>query len=487
MNTDNTNNNKDLSTDIVVVGGGSAGLAASIAAAERGIKDIILLEARPVLGGNSVFPGGIIGTGTQLQNRLGVDAQSDDVYRMAMQYAHWKPNAKLVRTLINNSGDNIRWLEQKGITFDRLGPHYYNQVPNVFHIASGSEKTGAAVVKALTRNCQELGVRILFNSTAKKLLTDTQGRVTGVIAANKEGKLTISAGSVILATGGFAGNKELLKKLDPLYNADEVTIIGMPHRGDGLLMALEIGAVTDGHVTLEMAGPSVPASMRLSLIAERPNTIWVNVRGERFADESLPNAMEVANIIYRQPRKISYSLLDEEIMNCIIRDTLTPWQAMRMDENTFKKGLAEDIRLHAEKGNIKTSSSWDDIGDWIGADPEVVKRTIREYNTYCKQGYDELFLKDRRYLTALRTPPYYAIRCGVGIATTHGGIKVNPRMEALDSKDKPIPGLYAAGCEIAGTDADTYNIFVSGHSFGFALGSGRIAGDEAARHLLENI
>jgi fumarate reductase flavoprotein subunit len=94
-------------------------------------------------------------------------------------------------------------------------------------------------------------------------------------------------------------------------------------------------------------------------------------------------------------------------------------------------------------------------------------------------------MKDRAYLMPLRTPPYYAIKCGLGLVTTHGGVKINHQMEVLNLQDTPIRGLYAAGVETGGTDADTYNVFLSGHSFGFTINSGRIAGENAARYVLD--
>jgi fumarate reductase flavoprotein subunit len=194
--------------------------------------------------------------------------------------------------------------------------------------------------------------------------------------------------------------------------------------------------------------------------------------------------MEAANIIYRQPHKLCYSLLDERILSNSVQDALSPLDQMMMDEESFRDGIEEDIKLQAREGRIKIANSWDEIAAWIGADPEVLKRTVEEYNNSCDHGYDEVFVKERRYLLPLRNPPYYAIPGKVSIVVTHGGIKTSHRMEALDHEGRPIPGLYAAGVEIAGTEANTYNMFLSGHSFGFAINSGRIAGEEAARYVL---
>jgi fumarate reductase flavoprotein subunit len=147
--------------------------------------------------------------------------------------------------------------------------------------------------------------------------------------------------------------------------------------------------------------------------------------------------------------------------------------------------LTKELEEQADKGNVKISDSWDEIANWIGALPEVLKATIEEYNSSCNHGYDELFTKDRRYLVPLRKPPFFAMRCRSGIIGTIGGIKVDHRMEVINHKDEPILGLYAVGTDAGGWEADTYNVHLSGATFGFPLNSGRIAGENAALYVSE--
>jgi fumarate reductase flavoprotein subunit len=144
-------------------------------------------------------------------------------------------------------------------------------------------------------------------------------------------------------------------------------------------------------------------------------------------------------------------------------------------------GLESELRALVDKGLIKISHSWDEIAEWIGADPKVLKATIDEYNTACDQGYDPIFVKDRRYLTPLRTAPYYAIKCHADFMNTIGGIKINEHMEVLDKRDNPIPGLYSAGVDTGGWQSDTYCAVLSGSAFGFAINSGRISGENASK------
>ena len=135
------------------------------------------------------------------------------------------------------------------------------------------------------------------------------------------------------------------------------------------------------------------------------------------------------------------------------------------------------------KGTAKISGSWDEIAEWIGATPDTLKTTVDEYNGYCDRGYDEVFAKDRRFLTPLRTPPYYAMRCYPGCLGTIGGIKINHRMEVLDSQRRPIPGLYAGGVDTGGWESETYCGVLAGSAFGFALNSGRIAAENAIEYM----
>ena len=137
-----------------------------------------------------------------------------------------------------------------------------------------------------------------------------------------------------------------------------------------------------------------------------------------------------------------------------------------------------------EKGTVKVSGSLEDIAAWIQAVPRVLKETVKEYNASCDRGYDEILSKDRRYLIPLRTPPYYALKCYQGFLGTIGGLKINNRMEVLDHQDDPIQGLYAAGSVTGGWESDTYCLQLSGSAFGFALNSGRIAGENALKYAL---
>jgi fumarate reductase flavoprotein subunit len=484
------NSSETLQADIVIIGGGGAGLTAASAAVEAGAKNVIVLETRNSLGGNAKVAHGFFAAESQAQKRMGIDAPRDVLFRMHMEYTHWRTNARLVRTFIDKSAEAVRWLEEKGCRFENVAHIMRNQIP-VFHV-NPKPCTGRPLANALIKSCKDLGVRVLFRTRGKKLLTDEKGKVIGVLANAKDKEIRIMAKSVIIATGGCLGNKELLKKYFPAYSEGLVDA-GLPSKGDGLLMATEIGAATEGLGVLNFYGPDFKPYYRdLFRIVPQPNTIWVNKRGERFADEGTHTRTfaNSSNAIARQPSAMSYTLFDQKIKESNIEEGLAggPMANVFKGERYFWgkadiPKLDKEFQLQADRGKLKISDSWDEIAKWIGASPKVLKATIDEYNSFCDRGHDEIFAKDRMYLIPLRTPPYYAMECHVHIYTTVGGIKINHHMEVLDSQEKPIPGLYAIGVDTGGWEEDTYNYILAGTALCFAVTSGLIAGENAAKYI----
>jgi fumarate reductase flavoprotein subunit len=465
-------NSTKLEADIVIVGGGGGGLSAAVAAAEKGAK-VLVLEKRHTLGGNSVFAEGLFAAESPVQLRSNIDASRDKLFRFAMDYAHWKLDPKIVRAFINKSGDTISWLEGKGLKFFTPAL-YFNQVPLVWHCL---KKGGLMVVQQLIKDCDILGVSILRDVAVTKILADKRGKISGVMARSKAEEFVVSCKAVIIGTGGFGGNKELLKKYCPSYSENDYNS-GLPHMGDGLVMAMDVGAATEGLGLLHLGGPRTLGPIHLTAVAQEYNTIWVNKKGERFTDETITDGR--GNTIHRQPDKVSYSLFDEKIKRGIMQQGLIKGVgAIYVPQRTKLPDLDRLLQDEAAQGRVMISDSWEKIAGWIGADPKVLSSTVKEYNRFWAQGYDEDFNKDRRYLSPLSTPPYYAIQCHSAFLGTIGGIKINYRMEVLGQENIPIPGLYGVGADTGGWEWDTYNILLSGSTFGFAVNSGRIAGENA--------
>jgi fumarate reductase flavoprotein subunit len=464
MDSNKGENRTRLEAALVILGGGGAGLSAALEAAERGTGDIIVVEKRSSLGGNSALAGGIFGCDSPVQARENVKADRDDLFKKAVDWAHWSEiDPKVLRAFIDKSGDTIRWLEGKGLEFELISL-FPNQDPPVQHNPKGN---GARLIQVLFEKCRDLGVTFLLKSSGKKIMRDRSGIVKGVLISGYTGEIEITTSRVIIATGGFGGNPELLKKYFPSHYYDGMPSSGLPLEGDGLFLAADAGAVIEETATMVKEGPRLDLHTWPLMFFERdPYTVWVNKNGKRFIDESFGSRVfESVNAMLRQPDKVSFALFDSTI------------------RKTFEEkmpDLEEALWKEADKGRVKISDSWDDMAAWIGADPEVLKDTIGHYNSFCEQGYDKEFSKNRQYLLTLNSAPFYAIKGMAVLLDTIGGIRVNEVMQVLDDRNEPIPGLYAAGVVTSGWESETYCSELSASAFGFAVNSGRIAGENAA-------
>jgi fumarate reductase flavoprotein subunit len=474
-------NAETLTTQIVILGSGGAGMAAAVAAAQKG-AEVVVLEKLRSLGGSSARAEGLLAADSPAQKRMNIHAPRDEVFNIAMSYSHWRINAKLVRAFIDKSGDTIRWLEDQGLFFDWIPTYIPDQRIRTWHCLRGR---GIELIDALVASSEKLGVRILRETAAKRLLTDEKGNVTGVLAAAKGKDLVIKAKSVIIATGGYGGNRRLLKKYYPKLTRN-MRCVGTPNTGDGLLMALEIGAGTEGLGLLQFCGHAPPGAPQFArIIGEEPNTVWVNKRGERFMNEAVVfNHYESINGVLQQPDSLCYTLFDDRLKKNWIEKGIYKGQGYIVAPGTKLVGLDEQLQQTVKKGNAKIAGTWDEIARWMGAEPETLRNTVEEYNTFCDKGRDALFIKDVRFLEALRTPPYYALKCHPAFLGTIGGIRINEKMEVVNTEFSPVPGVYAAGIDTGGWEIDTYNAVLSGTTFGFAVNSGRIAGENAAAYVI---
>jgi fumarate reductase flavoprotein subunit len=397
-------------------------------------------------------------------------------------------------------------------------------------------------------------VQILYNTKAKELLSDKSGKVTGVSAVGKDATYRIIAKSTIVATGGYGGNRDMLRKHVSNYT-EEIRSIGLPHMGDGILMAIKVGAATEGLGRLQMLGPGFMGYTGRGVGVDTvlgSHSVWVGKGGQRFINEGLVNIFERVQSVLRQPGGICYAIIDDKIVQYYMENivgeaylgSLRPRQPapnleLRSQLKIATHGLVavehvnpklcsgcgvcvdycpvNAITMENEVASINTdtciscracsvycprnavdtepvkrgepqakiSNSLDEIAKWIGAVPKVLKATIDEYNAYCDDKYDALFNKDRKYLMPLRTPPYYALKRTPFFLTTAGGIRINDRMEAVDDMDNTIPGLFISGNDAGGGfQTDTYFITMSGCTSGFAINSGRIAGENATNYAL---
>ena len=454
-----TNDTANLQANLVIIGSGGAGFAAAVSAAEKGVKDIVILEKRGNIGGNTARAHGLFACESPAQKRLGITANRDEYFKKALRWAHWsRVNPRIIRAYLNKSGDTIRWFEEKGVDFE-LPSSEPGGLPSlgvgVWHLpAKGPEgRHGARLIKVLEKQFKEMGGRLLPSTTVKKILRNKKGKVIGVTASSANGKeLQIDTGCVIIATGGFAANKGLLRKYCPEYREQiQVDKNAIPNMGDGLALAEEAGAAIAEAVSILKNGPHTYYGGKGRFLPPSvisTHTLWVNKRGRRFIDEGAAyNDFESVNAVLEQPDCVMYSLLDHNTMKNNMKSSfLPPPEETKNKSQGERFPLAiqneEELReMAAEKDAvIKIADSWEEIAAWIGADPGVLKATVKSYNAFCKKGYDEEFAKDKRLLIPVTKAPYYAVKGDPGVIDTMGGIKTSEYMEVLDKQDNPIPG-----------------------------------------------
>jgi fumarate reductase flavoprotein subunit len=459
--------------DVIIVGAGGAGLAAAAAAAERK-KNVAIMEKRSAPGGNAAMAGALFAAESPAQKRQNIETSKDNFFKTAMTHAHWRIDPGIVRTVINRSGETIQWLEEKGLFFEV--PVFYDNLPRTAHVADGH---GAGIVNALVRYCEASGVRIFYNTPVLKIIPGEMDGIEGVVVLSGGQEQTLFCKSVIIASGGYAGNQDMLKRYYSHYS-EALCVIGLPHDGDGLRMAMEIGAENEGLGNLHLRGPYFRGAMECVVAAMQPHNIWVNRNGRRFVDEGKAFYWsEAANALNRQPDRASFSLFDETLKTSLIHEGVTLGYN-RFRRNSKLHRLSERIEKEMDRGMALKADSLSEVADFIGANPNVLESTVLEYNTFCKEKYDPLFLKDKKYLKPIHHPPFYALKCGQGFFATIGGIKINEKMEVVHKGDVSIKGVYAAGNDTGGWEAETYCLDLPGMALGFAIISGRIAGENAA-------
>lgn len=461
---------------ILILGGGAAGLSAAATAAEAGAS-VTVLEKRKYLCGNGRYAEGVFAAGSRLQKRLNIDADPEKLFREAMEYSHWRADARLVRALIGRSGETVDWLCELGVPFSRVLHHMPNQSPEVFHMAYPAP-TGLRVMTVLQKRCEELGVELITEAEACSLLTEN-GAVVGVSAKIGGEAREFRADAVLISTGGFGGNPELMRRMIPGCDpAAYAHLKGIAMDGDGFRLAGEAGADQPMDVAIEGCAPVFYGRGEITALIRRPDCLWVNALGERFCDESIcTDFIYGQNAVARQPGRMCWAILDE----ASLRRAYESLPGLMAPLDAADNGMGElysAVELEIGKGGIVKAASIEELADAAGIDRDALSAEVAAYNTACAAGHDALFGKDRRGLLPVSEGPFYAVRAGMDIITTHGGIRVDSRMRVLTPEAKPIPGLFSAGIDISGVDSGDYSVGLSGHAFGFSLAGGRIAAEE---------
>jgi fumarate reductase flavoprotein subunit len=475
-----------LETEIVVIGSGVSGLSAAIAAAEEGVR-VIVFEKQPSLGGTSNFFSGIFAAESSMQKEQYIAYSLDQAFKNFMEYNHWRANPSLVRALINKSPDTIEWLKKMGVGFPEVTINMPD-APRTYHVVKGG---GEAVVKALVVKAREKGVVVKVGAPVKGIRKQKSLPV-GVVAEIDGEEVEVACKAVVIASGGYANNKEWIKKYAGFDLDENLMPIGNTGKmGDGIRMAWEMGAAPEGMGVLHLlrigpTGPDLPMMNVVEVAAIQP-ILWVDPRGERFCDEGICfYDTSTGNINSRFKKGYTFGIFDDSIKQHFMErgvdrgvgfTYLPGWKLPDLDtelQRLLSLGSAE----------ILGGDSIEELAVKMGADPSVLKATVDRYNGFCAQKRDEQFAKDPTYLRTLKGPRFYAARCHTAFLGTLGGIKVNHRTEAVDQHDNSIPGIYAVGLDAGGIHAESYSMRdTSGIASAFALNSGRVAGENAARYV----
>lgn len=451
----------DGEADVIVVGGGNAGIPAAITAHDKGAKVIVLEVSSGMASSLALIAGGTPFAGTDFQKEQGVEDSADQMYEEALAVSGGNP--ALWRALVDRQLEVYYWLKSIGAKPEALQLAPGHKVRRSIRF----EGHGNGLCNVLRKAAEKAKIDIRHKHRAQKLIVDpASGRVIGITAKTDGKTLSFRARkAVILTTGGFCQNRDLVKEYGPQY-ADLIATAPVTHQGDGLKMALAIGAATEG-IGLAVC-PSLPvcAETGHSLSSTGFGGIAVNRHGERWANEATADlnayTMRYKEIIQQDPTGLHFTIYDEG-------------------------GKQANPYPTKPREKIYSADTIEELEKILGITPGGLKKTIDEYNSDIeKYGYDRKFGRKLWGMALpgepphkLDKPPYYGVKCKVCLTSMKGGLKINPKNQVLNQFGDVIPGLYAAG-EIAGGLMGIPSHYYTGTMTVQCFTQGRIAGDNAA-------
>ena len=501
---DKTANGETVSydADVVVIGAGGAGMTAAMTAADAGQK-VVILESQAMVGGNSArATGGMNAAKTVYQDEnefdqaAGVEktlataaekyADNETITALAKtvseQWAAYQANPtgyfdsvelmeldtmvggkginnpELVKTLCEGTADAIDWLDENGITLHNVSSFGGASVKRIHRPVNEEGKVvsvGAYMIPLLQENCEKRGIDIVLNTTVDTILTDANGAAVGVSGTDKDGNtVVVNAKSVILATGGFGANLDMVTQYKPEL-AGFMTTNAAGAQGQGIEMATAIGAGTVDMDQIQIH-PTVEANTA-ALITEGlrgDGAILVNANGERFIDEvgtrDVVSAAEIA-----QPGSYSWLIVDQAMADA-----------------------SSVIQGYIKKGYTKTGATYEELAKELDIDPAAFANTMETWNSYVEAKNDPDFGRTS-FANPLNNGPYYAIKVTAGVHHTMGGVTINSATEVLKEDGTVIPGLFAAG-EVTGGVHGANRL--GGTAVADFVVFGRIAGESAANY-----
>lgn len=446
-----------LNTQLLVIGGGLAGFAAALTAAEAGLQ-VLVLEKTSATGGSSAMSGGCLAfAGTDLQQERGIEDSAELLYRDLLEVGKGESDEALVRAYTDHQLATYEWLKQYGVSFQPVIETASGQsVPRVHNVDP------ADMVRQLEQAALNSGkVEVLQQTRARRLLRDMSGRVIGVTAERGGQTVEIHAErGVILACGGFVHDREMIHRFAPLYD-EAVFIGGEGNEGDGLRMAWALGAdVCDMvHIKGTFGKHPMDENNHHACLAVYKGAIAVNQDGQRYVDESLSYKL-LGDACMQQPYGVTYQILDQDIM--------------RSGDNRVR---ILDFERRLEEGLFVEADSLEQLARLLELPEQTFIDEVNAYNTAVTAGQTPAF--GRQHLVhqfgELRTivrPPFYAYPSTAAVFGTYCGVRVDPQMRVQDVFGEPIEGLLAAGEMVGGLHGAAY---MTGSALGKAAIFGRLA------------
>ena len=455
---------KTSNYDVVVIGAGGAGFSAAITAKNAG-ANVVLLEKMPAVGGNSLISGAEMNVAKNwVQPKLGINDDSPELHAQdTFKGGDGKGDMKVINVMTHEALDAAKWCR------DYLGVRFEDD--NLFFFGGHSRKralipvghTGTEFIAKFQAKADELGIPVITNMKAEELIKDKDGRVVGVKATMDGSEYTFNAkGGVVLATGGFGANPEMVKKYNPKIDERFKTTDAPGSTGEALYMAERAGAelVNMGYIQTYPICDPLSGAIELIADARFDGAIMLNQEGKRFVEE-LQRRDVLSEAILNQTGRYCWGLWNDKIGSI---------------SNTVK-AHANEYEAFTKQGIMTTCDDLKCIADFTKIPFDQLQKTVKRVSDMAGKGNDKDF-NPRSGLVDMQQGKYYVIKAVPSTHHTMGGVRINEKAEALTAEGKVIPGLWAAG-EVTGVTHGTNRL--GGNAYTDIIVFGRIAGEAAAK------
>ena len=455
---------KTSNYDVVVIGAGGAGFSAAITAKNAG-ANVVLLEKMPAVGGNSLISGAEMNVAKNwVQPKLGINDDSPELHAQdTFKGGDGKGDMKVINVMTHHALDAAKWCR------DYLGVRFEDD--NLFFFGGHSRKralipvghTGTEFIAKFQAKADELGIPVITNMKAEELIKNKDGRVVGVKATMDGSEYTFNAkGGVVLATGGFGANPEMVKKYNPKIDERFKTTDAPGTTGEALYMAERAGAelVNMGYIQTYPICDPISGAIELIADARFDGAIMLNQEGKRFVEE-LQRRDVLSEAILNQTGQYCWVLWNDNIGKI---------------SNTVK-AHANEYEAFTKQGIMTTCDDLKCIADFTKIPFDQLQKTVKRVSDMAGKGNDKDF-NHRAGLMDMQQGKYYVIKAVPSTHHTMGGVRINEKAEALTAEGKVIPGLWAAG-EVTGVTHGTNRL--GGNAYTDIIVFGRIAGEAAAK------